>query len=65
MSDKWDDPMFHEGRKWGRMEAREIILANLWSEAYENGFHTQEGEPCHAIEFIGKDGLQKIIEGEK
>lgn len=25
----WDNPVFHKGREWGRMEKQESIVANL------------------------------------
>lgn len=31
----WDDPAFHKGREWGRMEREAVIVAKL-----------EELEPC-------------------
>lgn len=32
---KWEDPIFHEGRMWGRMEMREQIISSFREDVCE------------------------------
>jgi hypothetical protein len=54
----WDNPAFHEGRLWGRMEERERIIKLLESETSLDGFAFRDsGVPLskHIVDRIRGD----------
>ncbi len=46
-SELWNDPVFHKGREWGRMEREEVIIAKLMSSLIE--FQYWNGLTSHRI----------------
>lgn len=64
--DKWDNPVFHEGRIWGRMEEQARIIGLLKTFLQNDDgegltIFDEDGMRC----VLGLDTLISLIEGEK
>ena len=55
---KWDDPMFHEGRRWGRMEKEASLISII--EAEKN--IANEAKPITSGSYGYWAGLNRAIE---
>ena len=50
---RWDNPVFHEGRRWGRMEERERIVHVL-----EKSIQDDAGE---GLTELDEDGMRVVL----